>query len=121
MQKDIPYLKVDGDEEGELLVLGWGGTAGTLWEAVNLARERGLKVSRAHLNYLNPFPSNLGDVLSKFKNILVPEINLGQLAFLLRSEFLIPVIKYNKMRGLPLRAIEVTEKISEILGGKNGK
>ena len=117
MQNDIPDLVIDGDPEGELLVLGWGGTQGSITEAVNGARKKGLTVSRAHLKYINPFPKNLGEVLSKFDKVLVPEINLGQLASVIRDKYLVPVIQFNKMKGLPLKTFEITEKISEILGG----
>jgi 2-oxoglutarate ferredoxin oxidoreductase subunit alpha len=117
MQNDIPDLEIDGDPEGKLLVLGWGGTYGSITEAVNAARRAGHTVSRAHLKYINPFPKNLGEVLSKFDNILIPEINLGQLAKVIRDRYLIPVIQFNKMRGLPLKTYEITEKIAEILGG----
>jgi len=117
MQNDIPDLVIDGDSEGELLVLGWGGTQGSITEAVNGARKKGLTVSRAHLKYINPFPKNLGEVLSKFDKVLVPEINLGQLASIIRDKYLVPVIQFNKMKGLPLKTFEITEKISEILGG----
>jgi len=119
MQKIIPDLVVDGDSEGELLVLGWGGTMGSITEAVNDARNKGMKVSRAQLKYINPFPKNLGEVLSKFDKVLVPENNMGQLAKILRDKFLLPLIQFNKMRGLPLKSFEITEKIAEILGGKN--
>ena len=121
MQKDIPDLKIDGDTEGELLVIGWGGTSGTITDAVNTARREGLTVSRAHLNYLNPFPKNLSEVLSKFDKVLIPEINLGQLATLIRTKFLKEVIQFNRMKGLPFKTFEIKEKISEILGGSNGK
>lgn len=117
MQSDIPEIVIDGEPEGELLVLGWGGTKGSITEAVNAARKQGLSVSRAHLNYINPFPKNLGDVLSKFNKVMIPEINLGQLASIIRDKYLIPVIQFNKMKGLPLKTYEITEKISEILGG----
>ncbi len=119
MQSIIPDLEVDGDAEGEILVLGWGGTKGSITEAVNDARRKGMKVSRAQLQYINPFPKNLGDVLSKFDKVLVPENNMGQLAKILRDKFLVPVIQFNKMRGLPLKTFEITEKIAEILGGNN--
>lgn len=119
MQNSIPSLEVDGDAEGELIVLGWGGTKGSIIEAVNSARKKGLKVSRAQLKYINPFPKNLGEVLSKFDKVLVPENNMGQLAKILRDKFLVPVIQFNKMRGLPLKTQEITEKVAEILGGNN--
>lgn len=121
IQNDIPDLKVDGDESGELLVLGWGGTYGTIKEAVSKARELGFTLSQAHLRYLNPMPKNTGDVLSRFKKILIPEINLGQLAKLIRSEFLIEVEQLNIVRGLPFRTSDVLTKITETLGGNNGK
>ncbi|VAX21444.1 2-oxoglutarate/2-oxoacid ferredoxin oxidoreductase, gamma subunit / 2-oxoglutarate/2-oxoacid ferredoxin oxidoreductase, alpha subunit [hydrothermal vent metagenome] len=117
MQNDIPELVVDGDQEGKLLVLGWGGTYGSITEAVNAARREGYTVSKTHLKYINPFPKNLGEILSKFDNVLIPEINLGQLAKIIRDKYLIPVIQFNKMRGLPLKTYEITEKIAEILGG----
>jgi len=120
--KDIPLLDVDGDQSGELLVLGWGGTYGAIKEAVIKARENGYKVSQAHLKYLNPFPSNTEMVLKSFKKVLIPEINLGQLAKLIRSEFLIPVEQFNVVRGLPFRVSDIENKISEMLGGSsNGK
>ncbi len=116
---DIDDVVVDGDEEGELLVVGWGGTSGTLTEAVARARKDGYKVSRIHLKYINPFPKNLGEVLSKFDKILVPEINLGQLSKVIRSTYVIDTIQFNKMRGLPFKINDVKEKIEEILGGSN--
>lgn len=121
IQSDIPDLKVDGDESGELLVLGWGGTYGTIKEAVSKARELGYNLTHAHLRYLNPMPKNTGDVLRKFKKVLIPEINLGQLATLIRSEFLIEVDQFNVVRGLPFRTSDILTKITETLGGNNGK
>jgi 2-oxoglutarate ferredoxin oxidoreductase subunit alpha len=116
--KDIPDLQLDGEPNGELLILGWGGTYGAITEAVIKAREAGYKVSQAHLKYLNPFPANTGKVLSGFKKILIPEINLGQLAKIIRSEFLVPVEQFNVVRGLPFRVSEIEGKIKELLGGK---
>jgi len=118
---DIPDIEVDGDENGDLLVLGWGGTYGSIKDAVNKARKSGLRVSQAHLRYLNPLPKNTGLILKKFKKILIPEINLGQLAHIIRSEFLIPVEQLNLVRGLPLKVNDILEKINSLLGGGNGK
>lgn len=115
---DIPDLKVDGDQSGELLVLGWGGTYGAITEAVMKARKKGYKVSQAHLRYIHPFPKNTGEVLNNFKNVLIPEINLGQLAKVIRSEFLLPVKQFNVVRGLPFRTSDIEDKIIEMLGGK---
>jgi 2-oxoglutarate ferredoxin oxidoreductase subunit alpha len=118
---DIPELKIDGEKEGDLLVLGWGSTYGSIKDAVTKARNSGLKLSQAHLRYLNPMPKNTGQVLNSFKKILVPEINLGQLAQVIRSEFLIPVEQLNRVRGLPLKVNDILEKINSLLGGRNGK
>ncbi|MCH9028246.1 MAG: 2-oxoacid:acceptor oxidoreductase subunit alpha [Bacteroidetes bacterium] len=118
---DIPELKVDGDDSGDLLVLGWGGTYGTLKDAVRLGRKKGYKVSHAHLRYINPLPKNTKDVLKSFSKVLIPEINLGQLASLIKSEFLIEVEQQNLVRGLPFKTEDVLGKITELLGGNNGK
>lgn len=115
---DIPELSVDGEQQGELLVLGWGGTYGSIKEAVMHVRNKGHKVSQAHFRYINPFPKNTSEVLKKFNKILVPEINLGQLSKILKSEFLAPVVSFNKVRGLPLRTSDIEDKILELLGEK---
>ncbi len=119
IQQFIPDLKVDGDDEGDLLVIGWGGTCGSITDAVHKVREKGYKVSQAHFKYLNPMPKNTEDVLKRFKTILVPEINRGQLATILRNNFLVSVVQYNRVRGLPFKSYELEEKIIELLGGKN--
>ena len=118
---DIPELKVDGEEKGELLVIGWGSTYGSIKDAVLKARSSGLKVSQAHLRYLNPLPKNTETVLRNFRKVLIPEINMGQLARLIRSEYLIPVEQLNLVRGLPLKVNDILEKITLLLGGGNGK
>src|SRR6202040_2600791 len=114
--RDIPELEVDGEPSGRLLVLGWGSTAGAITGAVNAARRDGLEVSRAHLRYLNPMPANLGDVLARFEQVLVPEMNLGQLALLLRARFLKDVITLSKVQGRPFTRNEIFDKIVELLG-----
>lgn len=116
---DIPEAEVEGEDSGNLLVIGWGGTEGAIKEATNRARKNGNKVSRIHLKYINPFPKNLEEILSKFDNILVPEINMGQLSKILRSTFNIKTIQFNKVRGLPFKIQDVQDKIEEIIGGKN--
>ncbi len=121
IENDIPELEVDGEQQGELLVLGWGGTYGAIKEAVIKSRALGLKVSQAHLQYVNPFPKNTGEVLKRFNIVLIPEINLGQLAKLIKSEYLVDVVQFNVVRGLPFRVSDIIEKIKETLGGKNGK
>ena len=117
IEKDIPLQEVFGDQKGPLLVVSWGGTFGAVRSSVERLRKKGHKVSHAHLKYLNPFPRNLGEVLKNFETVFVPEINLGQLARLLRAEFLVPVVQFNKVRGLPLRSVELEEAILNALGG----
>ena len=119
--KDIPDLEVSGEQEGDLLVLGWGGTFGAITEAVMNVRKSGYTVSQAHLKYINPLPKNTEDVLKKFKKVLIPEINLGQLSKLIKSEFTIPVIQFNIVRGLPFRSSDIEAKMIDLLGGGNGR
>ena len=118
---DIPDLKVDGEDKGDLLVLGWGSTYGSIKDAVIKARNSGLTLSQAHLRYLNPLPKNTESVLKNFKKVLIPEINLGQLARIIRSEYLTPVEQLNLVRGLPLKVNDILEKITVLIGGGNGK
>ncbi|MBU2446190.1 MAG: 2-oxoacid:acceptor oxidoreductase subunit alpha [Bacteroidetes bacterium] len=115
---ELPLLEVYGEKEGDLLVVGWGGTFGAIRDAVNRVRAQGHKVSQAHLKYLYPFQKNLGEILHSFKKILIPELNLGQLATLIRSEYLIAPITLTKVQGLPFRASEIEEKILELIEGK---
>jgi 2-oxoglutarate ferredoxin oxidoreductase subunit alpha len=113
--RDIPALEVHGEPSGDLLVIGWGSTAGAIHGAVNSAQKLGLSVSRAHLRYLNPFPANLGEVLSRFERVLLPEMNLGQLAMLLRARYLKDVQSLTKVQGQPFTRQEILDKILEIL------
>lgn len=112
---DIPLAVVDGDQEGDLLVVGWGGTYGAIRSAVTNKREEGKSVSHLHIRHLNPFPKNLGEILYRFKNILVPELNLGQLAKVLRAKFLVPALTLSKVQGQPFSATEIEKKIDELL------
>ncbi len=114
---DIPLLKVEGDNEGDVLVLGWGSTYGAIKGAVETKRAEGKSVSHAHLRYLNPFPKNLGEILYKFKHVLVPEINMGQLVKIIRWKYLVPAVSLNKVQGIPFKAKEIEEKIDRILEG----
>jgi 2-oxoglutarate ferredoxin oxidoreductase subunit alpha len=113
---EIPPLAVD-DPSGQarVLVLGWGSTFGSIGAAVRQVRDVGGAVAQAHLRHLNPFPANLGDVLRRYDKVLLPEINLGQLALLLRGKFLIDVISYNKVRGLPFQAAELASVIQDVI------
>jgi 2-oxoglutarate ferredoxin oxidoreductase subunit alpha len=108
---DIPPLEVNGTETGELLLVGWGGTLGAIRAAVEEARAEGLNVSSIHLRHLNPFPANLGKVLSRFDKILVPELNLGQLSRVLRAEFLVRTESLNRVLGRPFQVSEILEHI----------
>ncbi len=116
---DIPLAVVEGNDSGDVLVVGWGGTYGTIKTAVEKKRKEGKSVSHLHLRYINPLPKNVGEILPRFKTILVPEINLGQLSKILREKFLIPAVGLNKVQGLPFRSIEIEHKIDEIVGGKH--
>jgi 2-oxoglutarate ferredoxin oxidoreductase subunit alpha len=112
---DIPPIEVDGDEDAEILVLGWGSTFGTNRAAARRVRLEGKKVATAHLRYMNPMPSNLGDVLRAFDKVLIPELNTGQLLKVIRAEFLLDVVGLNKVAGEPFKVSEVTDKILEML------
>jgi 2-oxoglutarate ferredoxin oxidoreductase subunit alpha len=112
---DIPEVEVLGEKEGDVLVVGWGGTYGAITAAVEECRKRNLPVSSIHLRYLNPFPKNLGDVLARFEKVLIPELNLGQLALLLRGKFLIPARSFTKVKGKPFKISEIIDKIEETL------
>ncbi len=111
---DVPEVEVEGDEDAELLVLGWGSTYGANRAAARRARLEGVKVATAHLRYLNPLPRNLGDVLRRFPKVLIPELNTGQLLKHLRSEYLIDATGLNKVMGEPFKVAEITAKIMEM-------
>jgi 2-oxoglutarate ferredoxin oxidoreductase subunit alpha len=112
--RDLPPLEVD-DPSGEAstLVLGWGSTYGPIGAAVRQVRDAGHPVAQTHLRHLNPFPEDLGDVLRRYEKVMVPEMNLGQLAMLLRARYLVDAVGYNQVRGLPLRAVELAEAITK--------
>ncbi len=113
---DIPDQSIEvGEDKGKLLVLGWGSTYGAIREAVERCRERGLDVSHAHVRYVNPFPKNLGELLKRFDRVLVPELNLGQLVRLIRSQYLVPAESLPKIQGQPFRISELEEKIRKLL------
>ncbi len=114
---DIPLAEVEGDKEGDLLVVGWGSTYGAIRTAVTREREKGNSVSHLHLRYLNPMAKNVGEILYKYKHVLVPELNLGQLIKVLRAKYLVPAIGLNKVQGLPFKSSEIEKKIEEMLKG----
>ena len=111
----IPKLEVDGPREGSLLVLAWGGSYGAVAAAVQRAVTRGLSVAHAHLRYLNPFPANLGEVLQRYDRVLIPELNNGQLALLVRSRYLVDAIPFSKLQGRPFTITEIENRIEELL------
>ncbi len=112
---DIPPLDVFGAEDGELLILGWGSTYGALRSATERLLAGGRSVAHAHLRYLNPFPANTGDVLRRYRTVLVPEINLGQLSFLIRGRFLVDAVSYGRVRGKPFRIAEIVDEAERLL------
>jgi len=112
---DIPELEVDDPDGAELLVLGWGGTYGPIQSAARRLRKAGKRVAHAHLTHLNPMPRNTGEVLGRYEKVLVPEMNLGQLLKLVRAEFLVDAVGYNRVRGLPFRSDELAEAMEAML------
>jgi 2-oxoglutarate ferredoxin oxidoreductase subunit alpha len=112
----IPPLEVeDPTGDAEVLVLGWGSTYGPIAAAVRRVRESGRPVARAHLRHLNPFPANLGEVLRRYPRVLLPELNLGQLALLLRGKYLVDVASFAQLRGLPFHTADLVEAIEGML------
>ena len=116
--KSIAPLEVD-DPTGDasILVLGWGGTYGSIAAGITRARARGRKVAHAQLRHINPLPSNVGDVLRRYETVILPELNLGQLAKVLRAEFLVDIKTISKVQGVPFRASDIEAAIEEHLGG----
>ncbi len=114
--KDIPPLEVDDpDGDAELLILGWGSSLGTIRAASRRVRAEGRKVATAHLRHLNPFPSNTGEVVTAYRRVLIPEMNLGQLALLIRARFLVDAVSFTKVQGLPIFAEDLEEEILRVL------
>jgi 2-oxoglutarate ferredoxin oxidoreductase subunit alpha len=113
----IPQQEIEcGPSEGELLILGWGSTYGAIRTAVQKMSSAGISVAQAHLRYLNPFPTNLGELMSRYEKVLIPELNDGQLIHFIRDRFLIPAEGLHKIKGLPFLADEIEERALEILG-----
>ena len=108
----------EGDPDGDLLIVAWGSTHGAITAAVKAQRERlaGRKrIGHLHLRHLNPLPLNVGDILKRYRKVLVPELNMGQLLWLLRAKFLVNAIGLNKIQGRPFKQAELEQKISELL------
>ncbi|HXA82687.1 MAG TPA: 2-oxoacid:acceptor oxidoreductase subunit alpha [Methylomirabilota bacterium] len=116
VRQDIPNVMPTGDLEGDLLLVSWGSTFGSVTQAVKEQREKGRKIGHLHLRHLNPFPGNLGDVLKRYKKVLVPELNMGQLLWMLRAKYLVDAVGLNKIQGRPFKQNELEQKIEEMLG-----
>ena len=112
---DIPPAQVEGEEKGKLLIIGWGSTYGSITTAVSVLQARGASVSHVHLRHLNPLPRNLGGIISNFEKVLIPEMNMGQLLTVLRAEYLVDAIGFNKIQGQPFKISELVNKIEEVL------
>ena len=117
IEEDIEPLEFDSDDGATVLILGWGSTYGAIGACVRRLRAKGKKVARAHLRHLNPFPKNTEEVLRRFDKVVVPEMNKGQLSKLVRSEFLVPTIDINQVKGLPFRAGDLENRLLEIIDG----
>jgi 2-oxoglutarate ferredoxin oxidoreductase subunit alpha len=114
--QDVPDVVPQGDDSGDLLIVGWGSTQGPITAALKTSRDKGHRIGHVHLRHLNPLPKNLGDVLQRYHKILVPEMNMGQLSMILRAKYLVDAQGYNKVQGKPFKQIELERKIEEILG-----
>jgi 2-oxoglutarate/2-oxoacid ferredoxin oxidoreductase subunit alpha len=112
---DIPAVEVFGERTGKVLVLGWGSTYGSITSAVEKLQREGKSVSSAHLRYLNPFPKNLGEVLSGFETVIIPEMNLGQLCTMIRAKYLVDAVAFSKVKGRPFQIREIMRKVEEYL------
>ena len=113
--QDVPDVVPAGDPEGDLLIVGWGSTYGAITVALRAQREKGRRIGHVHLRHLNPLPKNLGEVLKRYEKVLVPEMNLGQLVWLLRAKYLVDARGLNKVQGKPFKQSEIEAKIEEVL------
>jgi 2-oxoglutarate ferredoxin oxidoreductase subunit alpha len=113
--QEIPPTGINGPRSGDVLVVGWGGTYGAITAAVEEAQMNGHAVASVHLRYLNPLPPDLGQILRQYERVLVPEINSGQLVRVLRAEYLVDAVGFNRVRGLPLATHEIYEAITQLL------
>jgi len=113
--QDIPDVEIFGEKSGKVLVLGWGSTYGSITSAVEKLQAEGKSVSSAHLRHLNPFPSNLGEVLRGFERVIIPEMNLGQLCTMIRAKYLVDAVAFSKVKGRPFQIREIVKKVEEYL------
>jgi 2-oxoglutarate ferredoxin oxidoreductase subunit alpha len=119
--REIGPTTVFGPASGDLLVLGWGSTFGPIRQAVTDLQREGRSVAHAHLRWLNPLPADLGDVLRRFRHVLVPEMNLGQLVKLIRAEYLVDAIPFNKIQGRPFKVAEIRNRCVRVLEGSDDR
>jgi len=112
--KGYPPLVIEGDTEAKLLIVSWGGTYGSIAEALRNSARAGHSAAHVHLRHLNPLPDDLGDIIHRYETVLVPEINLGQLSVLLRSAYVRDVVEFNRVEGKPLRVSELCETIARL-------
>ncbi len=117
--QEIPPTSINGPATGDLVVVGWGGTYGAITAAVERAQMEGKGVAAVHLRHLNPLPPDLGHILREYRKVLVPEINSGQLVRVLRAEYLVDAVGFNRIRGLPLATEEIYEAILQLVGGES--
>lgn len=116
VRQDIPPLQMYGEASGDLLIIGWGSTRGSIEAAVDAARAKGLSVGAVHLRWVRPLPADLGEIVGRFKHVMVPELNYGQLVRILRDEYLLPFQSFCKIKGSPFRSGELLDKIEEMIG-----
>ena len=114
--QDIPNVLPAGDPEGDLLIVSWGSTYGAITQSVKSQRAKGRKIGHLHLRHLNPLPANVGDILKRYKKVLVAELNMGQLRWMLRAKYLVDAAGLNKIQGRPFKQAELDQKIEEMLG-----
>ncbi|PIR21227.1 MAG: 2-oxoglutarate ferredoxin oxidoreductase subunit alpha [Deltaproteobacteria bacterium CG11_big_fil_rev_8_21_14_0_20_47_16] len=116
--QEIPPMRVMGPKSGDAIVVGWGSTFGPIHAAVKQLQKEGRSVAHSHISYINPLPSDLGDLLKNYKKVIIPEMNMGQLRMLIRANFLVDAIGINKMKGKPFTISELVTKISAIMDGR---
>jgi 2-oxoglutarate ferredoxin oxidoreductase subunit alpha len=115
LAEELPELQLDADEGAELLVLGWGSTYGVIRAGARRLREKDIPIAIAHLRHVNPLPPNTGEVVRSFPKVLIPELNSGQLLSIIRGEFVVDAIGYNKIEGLPILAEEMEQAMLELI------
>jgi 2-oxoglutarate ferredoxin oxidoreductase subunit alpha len=113
--QEVPDAIPAGDPDGDLLLIGWGSTYGAITAALEPQRAKGRRIGHVHLRHLNPLPRNLGDVMKRYRKVVVPEMNMGQLLWVLRAKYLVDAEGFNKIQGKPFKQSEIEAKIEEVL------